>query len=104
MLGRDQAAFAEDRGAFEDVAQLADVAGPVIFDQPLARVARDAGRRASQAAADLAEERFAQRQDVVAAIAERRQVDRKHVQAIEEILAELALAGSRAANRGWWRR
>src|SRR2546421_4372682 len=44
----NKAAFAENRGAFERVAQLAHIAGPVISQQRLARIAREAGRRAPE--------------------------------------------------------
>ncbi len=47
------------------------------------------GRRAAEAPANLAEERLAQRQHVLAPFAQRRQLDREHVQAIEQVLAEL---------------
>src|SRR5262249_53864984 len=62
---------------------------PVILDEQFARLARDPTGRTTDAAADVGEERFAERQDVLAPLAQRRQSDREHIEAIVEILAEL---------------
>ena len=83
---------AENRGPLEDVAQLANVAGPVIVEQQPARITRDAGRRPPEAAAVFVEERLTQRQHVLFALAQRRQLDREHVEPVEQVLAELAAA------------
>src|SRR6185295_10109133 len=62
------------------------------FQQQGAGIARDARGRTSEAAAELGEKRFAQREHVLFAVAQRRQPDRKYVQPVVEILAELAAA------------
>ena len=50
-------------------------------EQRLLGFARDAGGRTAERPADLGEERFAQRHDVLAALAQRRQVDLEDVAA-----------------------
>src|SRR5262249_28672993 len=89
VLHGDQPTLTEDRGALEDVAQLADVAGPVILDEQFARLARDPTGRTTDAAADVGEERLGGRQDALATPGQRRESDREHIEAIVETLAEL---------------
>jgi hypothetical protein len=85
----DQPAIGQDGRAFEHVPQFADVAGPVIIDQRAPCILRDAAGRASQRLGKVREERVAQRHDVVATIPQWGQLDRKDVQPVEQIFAEL---------------
>src|SRR6266566_6561270 len=89
MLGIDQAALTENQRPLHRVAQLAYVPRPGVGQELLARLARDSRRRPpSDRWSQLAEEILEQRQDVVPALPQRRQVDREHVQPIVQILAE----------------
>ncbi len=100
----NEPAFAEDGGALERVAQLADVAGPVVPEQRLPGVAREARRRPCERSADVLQQRLAERQDVVGALAQRRDRDVEHLQPIEQVLAEVAAFHGLRAGRGWSRR
>jgi len=88
MVRLDEHAVAENRGAFERVAQLADVAGPVIGEDGRPCLDREARRRAAERAADVVEKRLTQQQDIVGAVAEGRQRNVEDLQAIKKILAE----------------
>ena len=50
------------------------------------------------------EEVIHQHRDVLAPLAQRRQRDRQHVQAVEQVFAELAVVPPSAADRAWCRR
>src|SRR6478735_1645207 len=71
-------------GAIDDVAQLADVAGPAIGREAPEDVAAEALDR-TLALADLLQEVLRDQRDVVDPLAQRRQVDREHVEAIEQV-------------------
>src|SRR5262245_63513149 len=71
---------------------LAHVAGPGVGDEPLLGVARELDRRPPALAARLLEEVPHEQRDVLAALAQRGHLDRDHVQAVEEVLAEAPLA------------
>ena len=45
MLRADQATLAQNRRALKGVAQLTDIARPVVQEQRLSRIPREAGRR-----------------------------------------------------------
>jgi hypothetical protein len=77
MPGLDGAAFAQDGGALDHVAQLPHVARPVMRHQHVARVARDAGGPAPDGATEVLDEGVEQRGDVVPPLAQRRQRDTK---------------------------
>jgi hypothetical protein len=80
----------EGRGALQRVAQLADVAGPVVGVEARARFRREVERGAVEALAEEREEVFDEGGDVVAAVAERRDVERDDVETVEEVCAEAA--------------
>src|SRR5258708_2642681 len=67
MVRLAERAVAENRGAFERVAQLADVAGPVIGEDGRPCLDREARRRAAGRAAAVVEESLTQREGIVAA-------------------------------------
>ena len=89
----------------DQVLELADVARPVVALEHLHRVDRDLAQRATSiCSAVLLQEEVDQERDVLAPLAQRRQVDRDDVEAVVEVLAEVARRRSAARGRGWWRR
>jgi hypothetical protein len=60
----DEAAFAQNGRTLEDVVEFSDVARPAVRDEHPARVARQAGRRASEPLRELGEEGFGEGQDI----------------------------------------
>ena len=91
VLGADRRAAREDHRALDDVLDLAHVARPVVLAQLLHAVGCEARRRHAHLARELRDEVVRERPEVVEAIAQRRQVDREHVEPVVEVLAELAL-------------
>ena len=89
MLRRDEAAVAQNRRSLEDVPQFSNVSRPVVLDQQLPGVARNPAGGLPRPRPISSEKRLAERQDVIAAISQRRQPDREHVEPIIEIFAEL---------------
>ena len=65
MLGVDQGSIAQDQGPLEDVAQLTDIAGPLMTPQCLHRFSRQCCRGGSE----LAEKGSRKRQNIVAPLA-----------------------------------
>src|SRR4051794_7585692 len=90
VLGLDEVAVGEDRRALHHVPQLADVARPGILLEDLQRLLLHRPHRLAVARVELGEERLDQQGHVFLAIAQRRQLEREHVQPVVEILAELA--------------
>src|SRR5262245_24870544 len=88
VLACNQATFAEDCGTLERIAKLSNVARPFVRDQRVPGVARDAGRRTAEPLGDLREKRLAQRQDVVPAIAQGRELDDEDEKPIVQIFPE----------------
>src|SRR6266536_6386180 len=79
---------AEYNGALEHVFELPDIARPMIALEHRHRVRRHSSHVFAELLAELLEEMGDEERDVLAAVAQRRELDRNHVQAIEEILAE----------------
>jgi len=73
--------------ALDDVAQLADIAGPVVGDQSGHRLGPG---RAPHAGRQAAREQLDEHRDVLPAVAQRRDLDRDHGDEEVQILAELA--------------
>jgi len=86
---RDPLAVAHDERALHHVPQLAHVAGPAVALEPLDRGRRERFRRA-RALVELGEEVLGEELDVLDALAQRRHVQREHLQAVEEIAPQLA--------------
>ena len=83
----------EDDGAFQDVLQLADVAGPSISDQASHGLRADAFDAPAGAAGELVDQEPDEERDVLGAVAERGERDGEDAEAIVEVFAE---ASSRA--------
>ena len=83
----DLVAARHGRGAFDAILQLAHVARPVAVQQDLQRLGRDA-QPALVACVELFQEVLDQQRNVFAPLAQRRQGDRDHVDAVIEVLAE----------------
>src|SRR5437870_3953178 len=90
MQGCDESALAENRRALERVPQLAHVAGPVVLQKRILRVAGQAGRRTAERTADLLEKRLAQRKDVRPALAQRRERDVEYLEPVIQVFAKVA--------------
>ncbi len=100
---RQRRAAREDHRALDHVLQLAHVARPVVGLQQTHDVGRNVVDALAQRAAEAIDQVADQRRNVAAPLAERRQRDRKHVQAVVEVAAEPAAAhllGQVAIGRG----
>src|SRR5207244_4098788 len=71
----------------EDVLELPDVAGPVVALENRKRLRGDSADVLAEVLAELLQEVRDEEGNVLATLAQRRQVDRQHVQAVEEVLA-----------------
>ena len=80
-----------DDRALDDVAQLTDVAGPRVALEGQHVVFRDRLDLLAERFAELVDEAPDKERQVVSALAQRRDPNRKHVQPVVEILAERAL-------------
>ncbi len=90
VLGQDDAAGRHHHRALHDVLQLAHVPRPVVTDQAIERVGRDAAL--AELAGVLGQEVLDQQRNVAPPLAQRRQVQGDDVEPIVEVLAELPLA------------
>ena len=86
----NRVAFGENRRPLDAVLQLADVAGPRVREQLLFGCRRERERPLVQLAAEAIDEVSRQGGDVLGALAQRRNHNRKHRQAEKEILAVMA--------------
>ena len=77
--------------ALYEIAQLAHIAGPSVLDQQRQRVGGDAVKLAIVPCRKLGHEAPHEQRDVVAALAQRRQINTEHVQPIEQVRAKAAL-------------
>src|SRR5438445_728234 len=91
VLDADEPRPAQHHRPLDDVAQLAHVARPVIALELLVRLAGEAADLAVVLPIELLDEALAQQRNVLAALPQRRQVDREDVEPIEEVLAQLAV-------------
>ena len=90
-VGRlDHLARREERRLLDDVPELAHVARPVVREEALDPLLREAPARRPVALRVFAEEAVGDRHHVLAPLAERRERDGEHVEAIVEVLAERA--------------
>src|SRR4030095_4752468 len=86
----DERAFAQNRRPLQDVAKLSNIPRPVILEKGLSRIARQTSRWPAEGPADLVQKRFAQRHDVGATVAQRRNLDVEDTQAVEQVFAKVA--------------
>ena len=99
MTGR----FAQHDGPFDDVDQFADVAGPAVALQHCTACFVEAGRPSCRSACvNSCKVVFQQQRNVADPLAERRLRERDHVDAVVQVLAELALARPCLRDRRWW--
>src|SRR6185503_4189984 len=84
-------AVAQQRGALEHVAQLADVAGPGVFAERARRVARERQLRPSELRRDLREQVGAERGHVRPALAQRWQRERQRAHAEVQVAPKTVL-------------
>src|SRR5688572_13317464 len=87
----DLRAGAEHDRALDRVLELADVAAPLVPHQEVERAVRQRLRPLARLLAVLLEEVCGQRRDVLAALVERRDPQRDHVQPVVEVLAKALL-------------
>ena len=88
--GGDHVAVGEDRRALEGVGELADVAGPAGAVEQGARAGVEAQGATAERGAGPGEQALGERLDVLVALAQGRQHDREHGEAVEQVLAEAA--------------
>src|SRR5438876_10495123 len=79
---------AEHEGPLYDVLQLADVARPAVGLEDRERLRRHAAHAPADVRRQAPDEVCHEERDVLPPLAKRREMDRDHVQAIEEVLAE----------------
>ncbi len=95
VAGVDDAARAQRRGALQHVLQLAHVAREVIVAQRVARGVGHLQRPVADLPAEARHDRLDQLVDVLQPLAQRRHADLDDVDAVEQVLAELALGDQR---------
>ena len=97
QLGQQQIALvdllpaAEDHGPFDDVLELADVAGPEIGDQLFLRLIGEAGDLPAGLGVEFSQEVVGQQGDVLGPLAQGGDDDFQHAEAEIEVAAENAL-------------
>ena len=99
----DVFAFAQQDRAFDDVLQLADVAGPAIALQRGQSFFGEADDTLTGIFADAGEEVRGELRDVAGALAERRELEVDDVDAIEQVLAKTTGGDGLGQNLRWWR-
>jgi hypothetical protein len=87
-LDADRRARSQDDRALDDVLELAHIAGPVVRGEQVEGLRRQLQIRFAVLLPVLGQEVPHEQRDVVAALAERRQLDGDHVEAVEEVLPE----------------
>jgi hypothetical protein len=85
VVGGDRLVAAHHQRAVDDVLELADVARPAVAEQALGGVGRQHRAAGAEALRVELEEVAGEGQDVAGAIAQRRQLERRDVEAVEEI-------------------
>ena len=86
----NEPSFTKNGRALERVAELADVARPVVPEQRLPGVPREACRRTRERLPDVLQHRLAERENVGGALPEGRDHDVEYLQPVEQVLAEVA--------------
>ena len=89
VLGRQQSLVRQQHRALDRVAELADVAGPaVLLEHGHARPGVTPRHALAELAVVAIDVMLRQQQDVTAPLAQRRQLNRHHLQPIEQVFAE----------------
>ena len=104
IAGADGVALRHQHGAFDRVIELADVAGPAVIEQHLHRRRIEARETFAIALRVLPQKVSREQRNVLAAIAQRRQMHLDRVQAEEQVLPEPAGRHFGVADRHWWPR
>src|SRR5215204_1081343 len=86
----DEVTLGQDGRAFDDVAELADVAGPRVLLEDLHRFRVHRLDRLLVDAVELGQEALDQKRDIFTAVAERRQFNGEDVQPVIQVFAQLA--------------
>ena len=86
----DLVALGQHHGAEHRVLELAHIAGPAVGVEQRERLGADARHALALLGGEAREEMPRQFGDVLRPLAQRRHRDRKHVQAVEQVLAEAA--------------
>src|SRR5438552_2307641 len=95
VLGLDGLRAAENDQTLDQIPELPDVPGPLIAGHQTLRVRCEALDGLVEARVRVEDEVAGQREHVVPPFAERRDVDRDHVEPVEQVLAELAVLHAR---------
>ena len=90
VLGREHGAARERDGALDAVLELADVPGPRVVHQQHHRLVGDVRDRLLVAFGVVTEEVLGEERNVLAPLAQGRERNRHHLQAVEEVLAKAA--------------
>src|SRR5579859_1846949 len=88
----DEVFVTHNGGAFEGVAQFADIAGPGVAHEDVQHLVADAADVLAVLGVDVAQDVLDKKRNIVFVLTERRQVNVKDVQAEVEVLAQLAVA------------
>ena len=80
----------QDGRSLKHIAQLSDVARPVVLEQRVPRVVQQSRDPTADCSRNLGEEVIREKKDIAHAVTERRQEDVKDLQAVKQILAKLA--------------
>lgn len=91
--------FRQDKGAFDDVLQLANIAGPGMSLQRAARLPGKDFARPAGLPAQRGEEMPGQRHDIRQPLPQRRQLNRKNREPVVQVLAKLARRHARGQVR-----
>src|SRR5438034_966325 len=91
MLALDVPFSRQDHGALQGIAQLSHIAWPVMSSKHILNFWSDARHPAFMLAVEKRNKGLGDRQDVLLAVAQRRQVDVEDVEAIVKVFAQGAL-------------
>src|SRR5882757_11000752 len=92
MFHLDGALSGQNYGTLQNIAEFANVARPVVAIERLQHLWRHFGDTALVLAVQIHQQSFGNRADIALTLAKRRQVDVEYVQAVEEILTQMASA------------
>ena len=91
QIGRpDEIIRGQDNQAFHHIRQFADIARPGVGRQDGGGIVGESRVQAAMDRRETPEEMLGKREDVPGALAQRGHIDRQHIQAEEEVLAETA--------------